>query len=255
MTHLLLHKTPNSVSSEPGAAHLAWLFDSLRIEKVVNDDGDPAYSFVFSQKGLAVAEEFVLAYIKMYQSVYFHKTTRGVQHLVRDMLVEIISKHHDKPQVRDLPLIKFFKQDQGLARYQSLDDSSVLTVAHLAADADWGLASDLAKRYLERETYKCFELPSTSTGNIGRNKLVRFRDALKEDGIYFVEDKLSHRNYKQHAVTDESFLKNILIKIDGEHESLGSVSALLKTPVLRVVRVYFRSAEDCGAGRKIFNDL
>ena len=234
---------------------LAWLFDSLLIEKVLNDDGDSAYSFVFSQKGLAVAEEFVLAYIKMYQSVYFHKTTRGVQHLVRDMLVEIILKHHDKPQLKDLPLIKFFKQDQALARYQSLDDSSVLTVAHLAADADWGLASNLAKRYLERDTYKCFELPSTSTGNIGRNKLVRFRDALKEKEIYFVEDKLSHRNYKQHAVTDESFLKNILIKMDGEHESLGSVSALLKTPVVRVVRVYFRSTEDCVAGRKLFNEL
>src|ERR1700722_20128573 len=107
----------------------------------------------------------------------------------------------------------------------------------LAADADWGLASVLARTYLERDTYKCFELPSTSTGNIGRNKLVRFREALKEKEIYFVEDKLSHRNYKQHAVTDESFLKNILIKIDGEHESLGSVSALLKTPVVRVVRV------------------
>jgi HD superfamily phosphohydrolase len=63
----------------------------------------------------------------MYHSVYFHKTTRGVQHLVRDMLVEIILKHHDKPQLKDLPLIKFFKQDQGLARYQSLDDSSVLS--------------------------------------------------------------------------------------------------------------------------------
>jgi HD superfamily phosphohydrolase len=234
---------------------LAWLFDSLQIEQVVNDDGESAYSFVFSKKGLAVAEEFVLAYIKMYQSIYFHKTTRGVQHLVRDMLVEIIQKHHDKPALKSLPLIKFFRKGQDLARYQSLDDSSVLTVAHLAADADWGLASVLARRYLDRDTYKCFELPSTSTGNIGRNKLVKFREALKEKGTYFVEDKLSHRNYKQHAVTDESFLKNILIKVDGEHESLGSVSSLLKTPVVRVVRIYFRSTEDCAEARKLFNQL
>ncbi len=234
---------------------LAWLFDSLQIEQVVNDDGESSYSFVFSRKGLAVAEEFVLAYIKMYQSVYFHKTTRGVQHLVRDMLVEIIQKHHDKPALKALPLIKFFIEGQDLARYQSLDDSSVLTVAHLAADADWGLASALARRYLDRDTYKCFELPSTSTGNIGRNKLVKFRDALKEKGIYSVEDKLSHRNYKQHAVTDESFLKNILIRVDGEHESLGSVSSLLKAPVVRVVRVYFRSAEDCIEAQKLFHQL
>lgn len=72
---------------------LAWLFDSLNIEKVaIDDEGAFEYSFVFSSKGLAVAEEFVLSYMKMYHSVYFHKTTRGVQHLVRDMLVEVIRK-------------------------------------------------------------------------------------------------------------------------------------------------------------------
>jgi uncharacterized protein len=236
---------------------LAWLFDSLRIEKVSWDDdgGESEYSFVFSGKGLSVAEEFVLAYIKMYHSVYFHKTTRGVQHLVRDMLIEILQKHHDQPEIRDLALVKFFTRAQDLGRYELLDDSSISAVVHIAAEADWALASDLARRYLKRDIYKCFELPSTATGNIGRNKLVRYRDALKEKNIYFVEDKLSHRNYKQHAVTDESFLKNILIKIDGEHESLGNVSALLKTPVVRVARIYFRNQADREDGEKIFQAL
>jgi len=235
---------------------LAWLFDSLNIEKVVvDDDGASAYSFVFSEKGKAVAEEFVLAYMKMYHSVYFHKTTRGIQHLVRDMLVEVIQNHHGEPEIRNLPLIKFFKESQSLDRYQLLDDSSVLAIAHVAAEGSWGLASALAKRFLDRDTYKCFELPSTATGNIGRNKLLRFRHALLEREIYFVEDKLSHRSYKQHAVTDESFLKNILIKINGEHESLGSVSSILTTPVTRVARVYFRSREDCDEAKRIFNSL
>jgi uncharacterized protein len=236
---------------------LAWLFDSLQIEKVVFDDDtdESEYSFVFSEKGLAVAEEFVLAYMKMYQSVYFHKTTRGVQLLVKDMLVETADKYKDKPEICSMPLVKFFNGVQDLARYESLDDSSVLTLAHIAANESWGLASDLARRYLHRETYKCFELPSTATGNIGRNKLVRYREALKEKGIYFIEDKLSHRNYKQHAVTDESFLKNIIIKINGEHESLGTVSTLLKAPVVRVARIYFRNQDDCDSGKRIFAAL
>ena len=154
-----------------------------------------------------------------------------------------------------MPLVKFFKDGQSLERYHLLDDSSVLTVAHIAAEAGWGLASELALRYLNRDTYKCLELPSTATGNIGRNKLLRFREALSGKNIYFVEDKLAHRNYKQHAVTDESFLKNILIKINGEHESLGSVSSILKTPVTRVARVYFRSREDCEEGRRLLQEI
>lgn len=234
---------------------LAWLFDSLQIEKVHDDDGNSEFSFVFSAKGLAVAEEFVLAYIKMYHTVYFHKTTRGVQHLVRDMLIDAVKNHSDKAELKSLPIFRFFIEGQTFDRYRNLDDSSILTVAHIAAEYNWGLVSELAKRYLERDNYKCFELPSTATGNIGRNKLVRFRGALTEKGIYFVEDRLSHRSYKQHAVTDENFLKNILIKVDGEHESLGSVSSLLKTPVSRVARFYFRNQKDREDGEKLFNEL
>jgi hypothetical protein len=33
MTHLLLHKTPNSVSSEPGAAHSAWIAEQKLFER------------------------------------------------------------------------------------------------------------------------------------------------------------------------------------------------------------------------------
>jgi len=94
------------------AIDLEWLFDSLRIEKVPLDgEGEAAeYSFVFSEKGLAVAEEFVIAYMKMYHNVYFHKTTRGVQHLVKDMLLEALRAHRDKPELRNLRLFKILSR-------------------------------------------------------------------------------------------------------------------------------------------------
>jgi uncharacterized protein len=130
-----------------------------------------------------------------------------------------------------------------------------MTLVHLAADNEWGLATELARRFLKRDTYKCFEIPPTATGNIGRIKLDRYRAALRDSGLYFVEDKLSHRSYKQHAVTDSNFLKNILIKKQGEFESLGSVSQLLKEPAARVARLYFRSAEDRDKGQTIFYAL
>ena len=239
------------------AIDLAWLFDSLRIEKVpIDDEGDAAeYSFVFSEKGLAVAEEFVIAYMKMYHNVYFHKTTRGVQHLVKDMLLEVLKTHANKPELKDIGLIRFFRDGGTLADYQALDDGSVLTVAHIVAQNNWGLASVLADRFFKRDIYKCFELPSTATRNIGRNKLERFRAALHTEDLYFIEDILSHRSYKQHAVTDSDFLKNILIKKDVEQESLGSVSLLLTEPAPRVARVYFRSEADRDRATVIFRGL
>jgi len=127
-----------------------------------------------------------------------------------------------------------------------------MTVAHIAAENNWGLGSELARRFLKRDNYKCFELPSTSTGNIGRNKLERFRAALRQDNLYFIEDIVSQGNYKQYAVTDINFLKNLLIKKEGEYECLGNVSSLLKGPVARVARIYFRNEEDRDAAKLKF---
>ena len=58
------------------------------------------------KKGLAVAEEFVIAYMKMYHNVYFHKATRGVQHLVKDFLMEIDREHKDRPELNNCGIIK-----------------------------------------------------------------------------------------------------------------------------------------------------
>ena len=202
------------------AIDLAWLFDSLRIERVpLDDEGEASeYSFVFTAKGLAVAEEFVIAYMKMYHNVYFHKTTRSIQHLVKDLLRIILDERREEDALKNLPLIRFFKNNGDLSDYAALDDSTILSIAHIAADNRWGLASELAQRFFCRDTYKCFEVPGTTTGNVGRQRLKRFREALHNENIYYIEDILSHRSYKQHAVTDTDFLKNILIKIDGEIE-------------------------------------
>jgi HD superfamily phosphohydrolase len=191
----------------------------------------------------------------MYHSVYFHKATRGIQHLMKDMLHEIIGRHHADPAFKDLGLMRFFQNKGTLADYEALDDSSVLVVAHIASEKELGLASDLAKRFLRRDNYKCLEIPSTATGNIGRNKLEKFRTALRNENIYFIEDIISHRSYKQHEVTDSGFLKNILIKKDGEIESLGSVSLLLTEPAPRVARIYFRSESDRDRAQAIFRGL
>jgi HD superfamily phosphohydrolase len=239
------------------AIDLEWMFDSLRIEKVLSDDEGEAeeFSFVFNEKGRAVAEEFVIAYMKMYDNVYFHKTTRGIQHLVRDLLLEILEKYRGAPELKNLGMIRFFAGGGTLSDYLALDDSSVLAVAHVASEQKWELATDLANRFLDRDTYKCFEIPNTNTGQIGRIKLGKYRNALRDEGLYFIEDILSHRSYKQHAVTDSNFLKNILIKQDGEHESLGKVSLFLKEVAPRVARLYFRTKDDRDQGQEIFRKL
>jgi uncharacterized protein len=96
------------------------------------------------------------------------------------------------------------------------------------------------------------ELPSTSTGNIRRNKLDRFRTCLRDENIRFIEDIVANRSYKQHAVTDANFLKNILIRREGEHESLGNIIAILKAPATRVARVYLENDKERERAAELF---
>jgi hypothetical protein len=131
-----------------------------------------------------------------------------------------------------LPLIRFFRGNTDLDTYLELDDSSIVSIANIAARQNWDRASMLAKRFLERDIYKCFEVP-TENGLIPRNRLDRFRHKLNAYGITFVSDIISQRSYKQHAVTNAQFLKNILIRRSGEIASLGDVSDLLKAPARR----------------------
>jgi uncharacterized protein len=151
--------------------------------------------------------------------------------------------------------VRFFRNGGALTDYEALDDSSILAAAHVTAEQRWGLATELAERFLKRDPYKCLELPSTASGNIGRNRLEKFRAALAAEKIYSLEDIFSLRSYKQHDVTDANFLKNILIKKEGEHESLGSVSLLLKEPAARVARIYFRTDEDRNRAQSLFRAL
>jgi len=238
---------------------LEWLFDSLRIEKVDIDDSGAVkeYSFVFKEKGLVVVEEFVLAYMSMYKNVYFHKTTRAVQHMIRDILIDVIENHSDEPAVTSLPIIQFFSRradsiENKLDLYLELDDASLIDVVKLSARKNWGLATELARRFFSRDLYKCFELQNTESGSVPRRKLEKFRTALTENGIYFVEDILSHRSYKQYAVTDSNFLKNILIWKGNEIESLGTVSDILKVPAKRTARIYFRNSTDRDSALAIY---
>jgi HD superfamily phosphohydrolase len=233
---------------------LEWLFDSLRIEQTPIDEhgAAKAYSFVFLAKGLSVAEEYVLSYIKMYNTVYFHKTTRGVQYLVRDLMIEIITNHSDKREISALPIIQFFQGEGDLDTYLALDDSSIQTITHIAARSDWGLASKLAARFLNRNLYKCFELPNTEAGTVPRARLDRFVQRLSENSIKFIDDIVSQRSLKHYDVTNSSFLKNILIRQGSEIEALGNVSSIVRAPARRVARLYFENREDRDRAEELF---
>ncbi|MEA2974554.1 MAG: uncharacterized protein QOF19_74 [Alphaproteobacteria bacterium] len=231
------------------AIDLEWLFDSLRIEEVPIDPVHSlkGFSFVVLPKGISVVEEFVLSYMRMYQNVYFHKTTRAVQHMVTDVVrMAATGEMRSSRLVKDQPLIKFFKdkRHRTTENYLRLDDTSIISLLRVIADGNQGPISDLANRYFKRDSYKCLELPTSSSGEILKSASAQFIDVLAEKKIEFFDDRLPAKSYKQYDVMDENYLKNILIKKDGEYEPLGTVSEIVKNIPPKMIRLYFRNTKD-----------
>ena len=206
------------------AIDLAWLFDSLRIEEVPIDPVRQlkAYSFVVLPKGISVVEEFVLAYMKMYQNVYFHKTTRAVQHMVSDIISMAASNElRSNRKIKDHPIVRYFrdKRYRSLDDYLCLDDSSVVSLLRIGRSnmdrcLSWrgGTSSGI-----HTNAWSCRPTAPAKSG--------RWRPAnsSRNSGIArSISSTIAcRRRYKQYDVMDENYLKNILVKKDGEYEPLG----------------------------------
>jgi len=221
---------------------LEWLFDSLRIEKVSVDlKSDAAmYAFVVLPKGVTVAEEFVLSYLKMYQNVYFHKATRAIQFMAKDIVSDAVKLHADAAALKDHPLVRFYvKKSESLDEYIRLDDASVVSLIQLVAEGSFGETSALAKRYLRRDIYKGIDLPTTPDGNVAQQHAASFKAALQAEGIRHQIDIVPQKTYKQYDVMDESFVKNILVAQGGEYVALASISESVRLLPKKRARIYF----------------
>jgi uncharacterized protein len=235
---------------------LEWLFDSLLIEKVVVDlEKDvEQYSFVVHPKGLRVVEEFVISYLKMYNDVYFHKTTRAVQHMIVDLIKFTLNSGENSEKLSRNNIIRFLRDTnfRDIERYLSMDDSSIVSLIHEIAEAGPAEAAILAQRYLRRDLYKCIEIPNTDDGP-PRRRIKDFIDALKSENIYHKLDLIKGRSYKQYEVADKKFLENILIKKGRDHERLHNASKIVRSIPNQSTRIYFNDAEQRAKAELILN--
>lgn len=229
------------------AIDLEWLFDSLRIQNILVDvkSGAKQYMFAVDKKGLSTVEEYISAYTKMYSNIYFHKTTRGVQFMVADILKRVFT---DAKLLRKIPnndpLKRYFSErpSPSLESYLRLDDACVVNIIRFVSDGDFGSVSVLAKRYLNRDLYKCFSPPKKPKGAPNRNKLENFIKALKKKDVFHHRDIPPSKRYKQYDVMGDEFVKNILI-ISDEKEPLpiADFTAGLEGQYDRDVRFYFET--------------
>lgn len=238
---------------------LEWLFDSLTIEEVIVDPGASIseFSFVVAPKGVRVVEEFVISYIKMYQDIYFHKTTRSIQHVVTEALNNAIVVYNGDEVLMKQPAFSYFtdKNKQNLEEYITLDDSSIISLLNCLSRGKYGRATELAERFFQRKPFKCLEIPPGVDGEIRGQLLKKLKEKLEQSNIFYKLDILKPKSYKQYDVYDKKYMENILVKQGDEHVRLHKISNIVRQFSENTVRMYFNCNEDRDTAKNIIGPL
>jgi len=214
---------------------------------------DERNRFYLSHKGLAAAEAYVFARHHMYRTVYFHKTTRAAEVMLRLLLrrfKELLARAKDKSKV--IPqappaIIKAFSSPGAMALgdYLSLDDHAVSEFLKRTKICKDSVLATLGAGILDRKLFKAVDASDADAAHVGRFAADAI-DAVREDKLdpayHFVEDTPGDIPYKPYDPDEAKPATQIYIRTTiGETKELSTlsdtVSAIRKRYTL--LRYYF----------------
>ena len=244
--------------SKHGGIDYDWLVANLEIVDIdVGVDEvklGSVQTLAVGPKAIAAAEAYVLGLFQLYPTIYFHKTTRGVEKLFYALILRlfelILNNGIRKSGLTGAhPLVKFVKNPSDLSIAQSLDDTVVWGALPLLKEAEDSVVSDLAKRLLGRNLYKAFDVKDEIYKRISSKYspeeipdvvdrlAVRALDKIelwvKDKGHKAIIGKYARSPYNK-LEESKGPLNQILVKTtSGEVVDLAQIS-----PVVRAIRAF-----------------
>lgn len=260
--------------SHHGAIDFEWLIENLEIGKVGYGSDDEyvgeAETFILSNKALMAAEAYVLGLFHLYPAVYFHKTTRGVEKIFSELLIEIIRTIQDGRFAstglpRQHPIVQFAKKPDSLDCALELDDTVVWGALPLLEQANNPSISKLANRLRNRKLYKCLDIRTEILKSIGGmdsaengEKIDRLSKRIqihiddlagetRDDTPRFLQDTATRPPYKK-LQESKGPINQINIKSpSGDLVDLGELSkTVFSVEPFRLHRIYTQDDDDDG---------
>ena len=221
-----------------GNVDLEWLLASLRIgENPWN--GEPEIG-LDSEKGLDIAESLIFARHYMYGRVYLHKATRGIEVLIKNILVrakKLFDAHELEPVTFGAERIF----DLTLDNFLTLDESCLWS-----SFTEWGckakdpILKDLCSRLLERKLMKAVSFDFDMNGFEHYHKeVIKKKTSLEGRGLdpvyYFGDDNASVNYYKnpffgvqREGTEAEASEQMFLVDTNGKARNLAEKSKIVK---------------------------
>lgn len=177
-----------------GIFDLEWIIKSIEI----NEADDHLY---VSAPGVYAVEDYLQARYYMYRQVYFHRTLRSAEAVLRVLLrraIHLFKIGGDVWKSEGSPMEKVLAGEKlTLNEHLETDDNDILFSIKRWQHSSDEILSDLAKRFLDRRLFKAFDLdmPESDRSAFIADSCKAVADAGFDPDYYFVEDEAGNIPY------------------------------------------------------------
>ncbi len=195
-----LLRDSHATGTDYGRYDLEWLVSHVQPQ----DDGR---RFYLNRKALAATEAYVFARFRMYRAVYFHKTTRAAEVMLR-LLFQRLREHlgntatfnKAKKLLPDAPrsVLTAFLGQMTLDCYTRIDEHSITEFLKACSEAKDPVLAELGGGIVHRELYKVIDVTDAPGGGIGAFTPAVQARLQKEpnSGYLFADDSPGDTPYK-----------------------------------------------------------
>lgn len=257
-----------------GAIDFDWLMEHVRVAEVnleaaerdpgddmKRDDGGPRTpTFCIDIKAQPAAEQFLLSRYTLHEQVYFHKTTRCIEHMISALLKMVAKYANDKPTAapgktgleRTHPLLRYFaKRGATIENYLALDDVVVMASFERMIHAKDKRIAELALGLRQRQLYKTLDVRQFGSDEGRQRRKSREIDNKIAAGDFagdvLKDEAASLSIYSQIGGDDEKAHKKLrILDADKTPREISRLSKIIEqlAPKRQLTRYYFAKEED-----------
>jgi HD superfamily phosphohydrolase len=177
-----------------GLYDLEWIINALQVD----EQGDRIY---VAARGIFAVEEYLQARYYMFRQVYFHRTLRSAEAVLRSALRRALELVEEGQSVWCAPGTAFEKilhrQALTITEHLEMDDSDVIFHMKQWQDSDDKVLRDLSQRFVDRRLFKAIDLDMPEAER--QEFLEAARAVVVASGFmpeyYFIEDRASDVPY------------------------------------------------------------
>lgn len=196
-----------------GGIDFQWLLANIQVDEVPfgieEEELGKVETFVIGPKAIHAVEAYVLGLFQLYPTVYLHKTTRGAEKLLTELLCRIVELvREDSFRTTGLranhPLVRFAKAPENAANVLALDDSVIWGALGQMADARDELVRNFSVRLRDRKLYKAIDVRESLLHRMGSDRINEVDRACAAAVLEIDDWRANHDDAMPRIMTDET---------------------------------------------------